>query len=46
MIGLLDLPTGLVTLADELLSALLPAALRVPLWGTLAGIAEIGRAHV
>lgn len=39
MIGLLDLPTGLVTLADELLSALLPAALRVPLWGTLAGIA-------
>lgn len=39
MTGLLDLPAGLLALMDSLLSALLPAALRVLLWGALAGIA-------
>jgi hypothetical protein len=39
MTGLLDLPAGLLALVDEPLAALLPAALRVLLWGALAGIA-------
>ena len=39
MTGLLDLPARLLAIVDEPLAALLPAALRVLLWGALAGVA-------